>query len=1362
MQAGASRAEAIGAGCRASTTGLSPGVVLREDGIIPGSGIRTDGKAAVKAPGADASTVDVDTLWNSMTRWLLTSRSQLLRRFVHSSFLQQDDGAQSTHTPRPVWPIPLPYRGKLHSGTAREKSFARALNLFVICMNWLHLGQPSKPPRDFNPYASLTSEQIGIVKRLKLLALEWKNSTTVTAEDMGRSAGKFEQLEKTLGVLTQRAMVLVRSGGSGNMRTPHVGRHQPGGSATLLSEVSIAKEIESQRLQFRGVPSFDPTNLLDEETRSTYVDPVAAAISPEESCQDPPFVQVRGRRTEIMKLFRKLDQSNRLALFTEEQVRMQYRSGLFALMKDLEKDRLILDARPANQLEFGLTTWTSTMGSVVPLLSLQLLPEQVLACSGEDLRDYYYYFCISPARALRNAIRYELTLEEAKQFGAYGKAVPGRRRYIPALNTMAMGDINAVEVGQEAHVKLAFRAGVRLSDLITLRGRLPRGGPYVGIVIDDFITISAVPRPLQDTTEAAMLADKMVEIYGTAGLLAHDGKRFRDALHAKFWGASLDGEAGTLRFQLEKVLPLAMLTSQLARLGWSNRKLLEVLSGAWIAALQCRRRCTCLLEVVFDEIQLHGYEENFPLSPAAIDELWTLVICCPWFVTDLRAAYCTEFSLVDASNEWEAEVSTQVSPALAEELGRQRLTKAAWSRLLTPLQAVRRMNGTLTPDEEVPTGETAAVEHPLWTGIVKSSTFSMQWRRRVRGRPHINVSEMTAALRSEARRARRFPGHRILTGSDSQVTLGALIKGRSSSKVLNQHLKRFLPQSLAYNVYNYTQYIGTADNVADDPTRDRRCRPPSMVVPDWIASIDDHDYGGLETVLLARGLDDGKVARTPPPEGEVSLAPAGSSSLPMTKPPTSSTDRRAAMRLNPRQSLTGALRTEVNKHSKKPPVAAEVRSEPWLPRRKLTAVARNLLEALPAEQFVLPRGGKLNTLLDKPGHLDLFSGCRVAAQELANRTGRWVLTYDILHSPEEDLLDAEVQRQISAMLEAGCFLSVTAGPVCASFSRAVRPPVRTADAPEGLSAISENMKIKVAMGNAMATWLAALIGCVIELGLPFWVENPAGSFLWLQPAWRRLIEEYDLQYLLTDYCRWGTPWRKRTRFLGRFSAAGSRYLCTCLRKHVRLVGYSAEHKCCWTKAAEAYPRNLAKFLAATLTESLKPIARQRTIDPGAMAKCGRGRIGEAQNPGPRQARANPTEDLEQVELVRPATLALQARVHRSYLDWLEAEVSSEVWRSLVAHPHLQVMFLRSFGNWLYGQGKAMYLFRHLVVFLQQQFPAVRHQIIPAWELLARWELVLPVSHRPPLPKLVLDVVCSLALACSFYHPKQPLTLQYVS
>ena len=49
---------------------------------------------------------------------------------------------------------------------------------------------------------------------------------------------------------------------------------------------------------------------------------------------------------------------------------------------------------------------------------------------------------------------------------------------------------------------------------------------------------------------------------------------------------------------------------------------------------------------------------------------------------------------------------------------------------------------------------------------------------------------MSAALRSEARRSRRCPCKRFLTGSDSQVVLGALVKGRSSSKALSRLLKR--------------------------------------------------------------------------------------------------------------------------------------------------------------------------------------------------------------------------------------------------------------------------------------------------------------------------------------------------------------------------------------------------------------------------------------------------------------------------------------------------------------------------------------------------------------------------------------------
>ena len=830
---------ADGAGCRASTVRRS--VLHGFDPLKQQPDQVESGRAPKrKVPGADASTVRVEVFWNSITRWLLSSPSVQLKRFTHSVFSKQVRRTQSQCTFGAVWPLPLPFWHFDRKLEKEKMSYRRAINLIIICLNWLHLGQPCRAPDDYLPRSALNPEQVTILKRIERLTAEWAESPPITADSMGRSAGKMEHLEATLATLTRAATALASRGGS----ALHTTVPRPSGSSvttptTLLADVCVAKEVESSRLQFRGRPSFDPTPMLDEQTKEIYEHPLQIAMDPSEAVADPPHVQVRGARAEILGLLHKLDKSGRLALFEPSAVRMSHRAGLFTLMKDLERDRLILDSRPSNQLEPGYVTWTATMGTIAPLLELQIPDEEVVICSGEDLRDYYYFFYVTDERSNRNSIKYELSLQEAQTFEAYSRVSPGCAYYVPALATMAMGDVNAVEVGQESHVKLAFRAGVCLSDLVMLRGRLPRKGPYVGIVIDDFIAMECITRSHGVSTASASLANKMVDIYADVGLVAHEGKRFRNEVKSKFWGACLDGDRGTLRGQLEKTLPLAMITSQVARLGWANRKLLEVLAGAWIAVLQCRRRCMCILEGLFDEIQSYVYGVSFPLSAGSIDELWLLVILCPLFVTDLRARICTELALVDASNSWEAEVTTEISSPLATEMGRQRLTRAAWSRLLTPFQAVQKIHGSLSPADEVPEGQEPATEHPLWSKVVKSSYFKLQWKKRVRHRPHINVSEMSAALRSESRRSRRFPNHRLLLGSDSQVVLGALVKGRSSSKVLNKLLKRSLPSVLAYNTYSYTQYIGTSDNVADDPTRDRDCRLPTSSMPDWVSSIDD-------------------------------------------------------------------------------------------------------------------------------------------------------------------------------------------------------------------------------------------------------------------------------------------------------------------------------------------------------------------------------------------------------------------------------------------------------------------------------------------------------------------------------------------
>ena len=455
-----------------------------------------------------------------------------------------------------------------------------------------------------------------------------------------------------------------------------------------------------------------------------------------------------------------------------------------------------------------------------------------------------------------------------------------------------------------------------------------------------------------------------------------------------------------------------------------------------------------------------------------------------------------------------------------------------------------------------------------------------------------------------------------------------------------------------------------------------------------------------------------------------------------------------------------AKRTRVEKTVLiKPPVATPSRRPtPWLSDRMLGATAVELLRSVPASQFVIPLGRRLDELLSMPGHLDLFSGCRIAAQKLADRSGRWVLCYDLKHSPAEDLLDAGVQQFLSKCVEAKAFLSATAGPVCSSFSRAVCPAVRTRDQPTGVDHMTDSMRKKVEIGNDMAVWLAGFIESCLLAGLKVWVENPAGSFLWLHPRWVSLIHRYRLKFFQTDYCRWGTPWRKRTKFYGNCIEADERLNCTCTQKHIQLRGYSHSHRVSWTKAAESYPPRLAAFLGAMVVEALKPIGRQRKLDAASCARSAARRIGEAQNPGPRQ-RLPRTDipDLERINLVQPATQILQQRIHSRYIAWLENELGSAVLDRFVRNPSLQIYFVRAFGNWLYQTGEPMYLFRHLVVYLQQRFPEFRPSLITSWDLLARWEIALPVVHRPPMPKLILDAFAALGL-CWGWHKWVTLTL----
>ena len=136
----------------------------------------------------------------------------------------------------------------------------------------------------------------------------------------------------------------------------------------------------------------------------------------------------------------------------------------------------------------------------------------------------------------------------------------------------------------------------------------------------------------------------------------------------------------------------------------------------------------------------------------------------------------------------------------------------------------------------------------------------------VSGGGHINLDELQAALDAERALATEHPNQRCAVGSDSQVVLGAIVKGRSSSASLNKKLRASLPTILGQNVYSFMHYIPTADNPADDPTREKEVRSPVEALPDWYEEVINGKFDKLDAWLKFRGGGHAELARLPMPD----------------------------------------------------------------------------------------------------------------------------------------------------------------------------------------------------------------------------------------------------------------------------------------------------------------------------------------------------------------------------------------------------------------------------------------------------------------------------------------------------------------
>ena len=321
-------------------------------------------------------------------------------------------------------------------------------------------------------------------------------------------------------------------------------------------------------------------------------------------------------------------------------------------------------------------------------------------------------------------------------------------------------------------------------------------------------------------------------------------------------------------------------------------------------------------------------------------------------------------------------------------------------------------------------------------------------------------------------------------------------------------------------------------------------------------------------------------------------------------------------------------------------------------------------------------------------------------------------------------------------------------PVCASYSTAITPPWRTLLHPMGIPSLTELQRAKVEVGHLQLSFTLKLVRQCLKSGVLFWIENPDSSWFWRMPgelSWEPLMSSGVIADYRTDQCRWGTAWRKRTRFRTNSHIKGQSTFCRCKCKHVVLRGRCPDRKMNFTKLAESYPRKLCHGLAACFGVELG--LHRRKVCMADIAFCKQRNIGEAANPGPRRARQRPHRsiNLEDVEALQPGTIAMRRRFWKDFEAWMYREGGQELLHHCQQAPVLMVQALKSYGSFLFAAGTPLHYFRQLLAHIQREFPLTKQFMHIAWATVTKWELCEPVQHRPPMPEALVEAMVSLAI-----------------
>ena len=476
------------------------------------------------------------------------------------------------------------------------------------------------------------------------------------------------------------------------------------------------------------------------------------------------------------------------------------------------KQRLIFDRRPQNSTERRIL-WVR-LPCAAQLRRKLLQPSEVWRGSGKDLRNFY--FRLSHCKqwwARHGAGTYVKRRLKAKWLASHyvGSGVPSvSKQCCLVLRVAGMGDHNTVDIATTCHINsLENRKLLPMSERLRHGYPVPRGSLWSGVYIDDFLLLLSVRRRFAKTrAKDTERAEAVSEAYVEDDLEEETSKTFHQELNFKSWGAEVLGGLGRVGAPAEVRMQLFRVCVCVLAVGWANQHILQSILGLFASVFIFRRECFSIFHHAYTYVSEMSADKWVPLPSFLLDELRAAALVLPTCTANIRAPMSESALATDATPVAGGSTIVQLPSTLAETL-----YEVAEQR-----GASLRLDGKWTKagmGAERLTQRSAGMD-----ALVKSLDWRVLDSYRFRKAGHINLQEARAVRVEVVREARRsLQPRRVILFCDSQVVVGALGKGRSSSYKLNGILRSMLPYFIGANLELVVIWVSTHCNPADFPSR---------------------------------------------------------------------------------------------------------------------------------------------------------------------------------------------------------------------------------------------------------------------------------------------------------------------------------------------------------------------------------------------------------------------------------------------------------------------------------------------------------------------------------------------------------------